>query len=197
MSTADRPAAMPTQTTTTLNHERGAALGAARGRSDDGAARARDQYLALAAAVPIHGDSLATELVRELVRSFHLDGGGVAAQVDGLADRGVNVALKGGLHADVGRDVDLVRGGEGALDVVGDVATAADTAVLDHRGEQRVGCEAALGGDPAKPRVDLGELGAVQHVAAVGERVERLDAARAAGDDADRPGRGDRGGRRV
>src|SRR5262249_58697882 len=51
--------------------------------------------------------------------------------------------------------------------------------------------------DGAEVRVELGELGAVEDVAAVGERVYRLDAAGAAGDDADRAGRRDGGGGRV
>src|ERR1043165_7076510 len=131
MSTADRPAAMAAQPTTTLDNERGAALGAARSCSGDRAARTGDQHLTLAAAVPIHGDPLATQLVRELIRGFHLERGGLAPQVDGLADGGVDVALKRGLHADVHRDVDLVCGGEPPLDVVGDVAAPA------HRSEER------------------------------------------------------------
>src|SRR5262245_65544645 len=103
MSTADRPTAMPAQPAMSLNDEHGAALGAAGSRLHDRRACTGDEHLALAAAVPVHGDSLATQLVRELVRSFHVERGRVVPQVDGLGDRGVNVTLKGGLHADVHR----------------------------------------------------------------------------------------------
>ena len=57
------------------------------------------------------------------------------------------MALEGGLHPDVRRDVDVVRGREPALDVGGDVAFAAHAAVLGDRGEQLGRREAALGGD--------------------------------------------------
>ena len=119
------------------------------------------------------------------------------AEVDRLADRGVDVPLKRGLHPDVRRDVDLVRGREPPLDVGGDVGVAAHAAVLGDRREQLGRREPALGGDPLERGIDLGELGAVEDVAAIRERVERLDAARAAGDDADRSGRRDRGRGRV
>src|SRR5690242_16359780 len=110
MSTADRPAAVPAQPTATLDHQDRSTLGAARRDSGRRAARPGDEHLALAAAVPVYRDSLATQLVRELVRSFDVDGGRIAPEVDRLADRGMDVALKRGLHAHVSRDVDLVGG---------------------------------------------------------------------------------------
>src|SRR5215510_3945773 len=67
MSTTNRPAAMATQPTTTLNNQYGAALGAARGGGDDRGPPAGDQDLAFAAAVPIDRDALAAELVGELI----------------------------------------------------------------------------------------------------------------------------------
>ena len=112
MSTTDRPAAVPAQSTTVLDHQRGAALGAARGGSSDGAARAGDEDLAVAAAVAIDRDAFATELVGELIGALDVVWCGVAPEVDGLADGGVDVALEGGLHPDVGGDVDFVGGGE-------------------------------------------------------------------------------------
>src|SRR5439155_25424247 len=84
-----------------------------------------------------------------------------------------------------------------AADVFGYLATVPHPAVLGDAREQLGAGEAALRGDPLERGIDLGELGAVEHVAAVRERVERLDAARAAGDDADRAGRRDGGGGRV
>src|ERR1043165_9309960 len=172
MSTTDRPAAVPGQPTTMLHHERGAALWTAGCSGDDSAACARDEDLAVAAAVAVDRDAFATELVGELIGALDVLWSGVAPEVDGLADGGVDVALEGGLHPDVGGDVDFVGGGEHALDVVGDVGAAANAAVLDERGEQRVAGEAALSGDAAKLWVDLRELGAVEDVAAIGERVE-------------------------
>src|SRR5262249_36585653 len=71
MSTTDRPAAMPAQPTPTLNHQPGAALGAARRCLEHRADGAGNEHLALAATIPIDGDPLATQLVRELVRGFH------------------------------------------------------------------------------------------------------------------------------
>ena len=118
---------MPAQPTTTLHDQEGAALGAARRSRDRRAARAGDQDLAGAAAVPIHGDPLATQLVRECVRSFDVGSRRVAAQVDGLADGGVDVALEGSLHLDVRGDVDLVSGWEDALDIFGDVSPVLQT----------------------------------------------------------------------
>ena len=59
---------MPAQTTPTLNHQPGAALGAARRCGEHVAGGAGNEHLALAATIPIDGDSLATQLVRELVR---------------------------------------------------------------------------------------------------------------------------------
>src|SRR5262245_31399347 len=53
MSTADRPTTVPAQPATTLDHQCRAALGAARRCSDDCAARASDEHLALAATVPV------------------------------------------------------------------------------------------------------------------------------------------------
>jgi len=69
-------------------------------------------------------------------------------QVDGLADRGVDVALKRGLHPDGVAMSNLVGGGEHALDVERDVGPAADPAVQGDGGEQvkRMG-EPALGGE--------------------------------------------------
>src|SRR5258708_38557206 len=77
MSTTNRPAAMPAQSTPTLDHQHGAALGAARRGSDDGAASAGDQDLPLSTTIPIHRDALAPQLVRELVRGFHVGRGRV------------------------------------------------------------------------------------------------------------------------
>src|ERR1051325_3943294 len=194
MSTTDRPAAVPAQPTTMWYHERGAAFWPAGCSGADSAACARDEDLAVAAAVAVDRDAFATELVGELIGALDVLWSGVAPEVDGLADGGVDVALEGGLHPDVGGDVDFVGGGEHALDVIGDVGAAADTAVLDDRGEQLVAGEALFGGDAVELRVDLGELGAVEDVAAIRERIEWLDAAGATGDDADRAGRRDRGG---
>src|SRR5262245_25214098 len=183
MSTTDRPAAVPAQSTTVLDHQRGAALGTAGGGGSDGAARAGYEDLAIATAVAVDRDAFATELVGELIGALDVLWRGVAPEVDGLADGGVDVALEGGLHPDVSCDRDFVGGGEHALDVVGDVGAAADAAVLDDGGEQCVAGEAALAGDTAKLWIDLGELGAVEDVAAIGECVEWFDAAGAAGDD--------------
>src|ERR1041384_391 len=144
MSTTDRPAAVPAQPTTMLHHERGAALWTAGCSGDDSAACARDEGLAFAAAVAVDGDAFATELVGELIGALDVLWSGVAPEVDGLADRGVDVALDGG--------------------------RAAAAAWLDEGGEQRVAGEAALGGDAAELGVDLGELGAVEDVAAIRER---------------------------
>ena len=64
---------MPAQATVGLNDERRAAL-RARGRSGVGdAAGTGDEHLSFAATVPVHGDSLATKLVRELIRSFDVE----------------------------------------------------------------------------------------------------------------------------
>src|SRR4051794_1098750 len=106
-SPANRPAAVPAQPARALHDEDVAALGAARGRLRPRAPCTRDEHLALAAAVPVDGDSLATKLVRELVRSFHVDRGGAAREVDRLTHGGVDVTLKRGLHPDVRRDVDI------------------------------------------------------------------------------------------
>src|SRR5947208_16955279 len=103
MSPADGPSAVPAQPAAHLNDEQRAALRAARAGLGLPDPRTGDEHLALAATVPVHGDSLATQLVRELVRSFHVGRGRVAAEVDGFADRGVDVTLKRGLHADVDR----------------------------------------------------------------------------------------------
>src|SRR6185295_391356 len=121
--------------TTTLDDQRGAALGAAWSARRERGAGAGDEDLAVAAAVAIDGDALAAELERELVGGLDVGRGRVAAQVDRLADRGVDVALKCCLHADVPLDADFVRGGEGVLDVVGDVGAAAHAAVEGDRGE--------------------------------------------------------------
>src|SRR2546423_13860966 len=121
MSPADGPTAVPAQPAANLNDEQRAALRAARARLGHAGPRAGDEHLALSAAVPVDGDSLATQLVRELVRSFHVGRARVASEVDGLADRGVDVALKRGLHADMRGDVDLVCRREPALDVGGGV----------------------------------------------------------------------------
>src|SRR3954470_22219056 len=114
-SSTHRPATVPAQPAATLHDEHGAALGAVQLRSRSRAPCTGDEHLALAAAVPVDGDSLATKLVRELVRSFHVERSGGAREVDRLADGGVNVPLKRGLHPHVSPDVDVVRGGEPPL----------------------------------------------------------------------------------
>src|SRR5262245_25095605 len=114
---ADRPTAVPAQAAVRLDDKHRATLRAARRGAHHRAACSRDQYLALAAAVPVDGDSLATELVSELVRSFDVSGARVSSEIDGLADRSVDVPLKRGLHADVGLNVDVVRGREATLHV--------------------------------------------------------------------------------
>ena len=53
----------------------------------------------------------------------------------------------------------------------------ANAAVLGDRSEQRGRSDPAVRGDLLEHRVDLGELGAVEHVAAIRERVEWLDPA--------------------
>src|SRR5688500_9699605 len=118
---ANRPAAVAAQTTTALDDERRAALGTTGDGRGSGGARAGNEDLSFATAVPVDGNSLAAELVRELVRSFHISRCGTAGEVDRFADRGVNVALKRGLHSHVRGDVDLVRRREAALDVDGDI----------------------------------------------------------------------------
>src|SRR5688572_14966790 len=99
-STAYRPPAVPAQPAGTLHDEHGGALGTGGCRVDGGMPGTGDQHLPLAACIPIDGDSLATKLVRELVRSFHIRRGRVLGQVDGLADRRMHAPLKHGLHAD-------------------------------------------------------------------------------------------------
>src|SRR5687768_7038481 len=188
-SPANRPAAMAAEPARALHDEDRSALGTRRRRSDDRAAGPGDQHLALATPVAIDGDPLAAKLVRELVRSFDIRRGGRLRQVDGLADRRVHATLKHGLHLDVRRDVDLVRRREPALDVGGHLAATAYPTVLGDCIEQRPRAEPALGGEVLERRVDLGELGAVEDVAAIRERVERLDPGRAPRDDADGPGR--------
>src|SRR4051812_5649490 len=92
MLPADGPTTVPAQPAAQLDDEHRAALGAARcGIGRDGA-RAGDEHLTFAATIPIDGNSLATQLVRELVRSFHISRAGVAPEVDRLADRRVDVA---------------------------------------------------------------------------------------------------------
>src|SRR5262249_33452275 len=152
---ANRPAAVAAQSTRALDDKHRAALRAARRGRDDRAARARDEDLPLATAVPIHGDSLATQLVRELVRSFHVGGGGAAPEVARLRGGGVHPALEDRLHADVRRDVDLVGRREAPLDVAGDGGMSADSAVLGDAVEQLAGGEAALGGETLERRVHL------------------------------------------
>src|SRR3569623_1965503 len=120
---ADGPTAVPAQPTVRLHDQHRATLRAARRGVHHRPARSGDQHLALAAAVPIHGDSLATQLVRELIRSFHVGSARVAPEVDRLADGGVHVPLKRGLHPDVPLDVDLVRGREDAADILRHLAT--------------------------------------------------------------------------
>src|SRR5690349_8708425 len=63
-SAADRPAAMSAETAMRLDHKHRSALRAARRGIHHRPACTRDEYLALAAAVPVDGDSLATKLVR-------------------------------------------------------------------------------------------------------------------------------------
>src|SRR5258705_9682300 len=87
---ADRPPAVPAQPAAALHDKHRAALGALRRSRQPRAAVTRDEDLAIAAAVPVHGDSLATQLVRELVRTFDVGRGGVSTEIDRLADRGVN-----------------------------------------------------------------------------------------------------------
>src|SRR5262245_34608535 len=99
MSPADGPPAMPTQPAASLDDERRPALGTGRSSFERRHASPRDEDLAVAATIPIDGDSLATKLVRELVRSFHLGRRGLAPEVDRLADGSVDIALEGGLHA--------------------------------------------------------------------------------------------------
>src|SRR5437868_13031321 len=118
-SSAERPTAVPAQPAAALHDEHGGALGTVQLRDRHRDPCTRDQYLALAAAVPVDGDSLATQLVRELVRSFHVERARAPREVDGLADGSVDVPLKRGLHADVRADIDLVRGREPALEVGG------------------------------------------------------------------------------
>src|SRR5688572_3630633 len=81
-SAADRPAAVATEPALRLDDKHRSTLRAARRGAHHRPAAPGDQHLALAAAVPVDGDSLATQLVRELVRSFHVGSAGVPAQVD-------------------------------------------------------------------------------------------------------------------
>src|SRR5687768_16016151 len=112
---ADRPTAVPAQPAAALHDELVPALGTSNARRDRGRPRAGDEHLSLAAPVAIDGDSLAAQLVRELVRSFHISRSRGASEVDRLADRGVDVPLKRGLHPDVSGNADLVRGGKPPL----------------------------------------------------------------------------------
>src|ERR1700733_7185697 len=135
---ADRPAALPAQSTTALHDERGAALGTAGSRRRSSAAHAGNEDLAVAAAVPVDGDSLATQLVRELVRGFDVDRRGPAMQVDRLADGSVRTTLPDRLHAHVRRHIDVVGRWEPALDLGGHSGEPACRAALADRGEQLV-----------------------------------------------------------
>src|SRR5262249_1544291 len=63
--------------------------------------------------------------------------------------------------------------------------------------EQRVAAEPALLRDPLERGIDLDELGTVEDVAPIRERIQRLDAARAPSDDADGPRGSDGGGGRI
>src|SRR5690606_6537096 len=144
-SAADRPAAVPAQSTVRLHDKHRATLRAARRGAHHRPACTRDQHLALAAAIPVDGDSLATKLVRELVRSFDVSRGRLAPQVDRLADRGVHVALEGRLHLDVPGDVDVVRGREATLHLGRDGGMTTYPAVLGD-GSEQLGRGEATGG---------------------------------------------------
>ena len=149
--------------------------------------------LHVAGAVAVDGDPLAVRFVGEPVDLFHVLVGGGVGEVDGLGDGVVGVALEGRLHPDVVLGGDVVGGDENLPDFFGDFGQVVHGAVLGDLLHQLIGVKALFLGDVLEHRVNFDQLVVVHHLADEGDRKERLDAGRSAGDDGNGAGRGDGG----
>ena len=166
-----------------------------RGRVLAGAER---QHLGIARAGAVHGDALESETPALEVRPRHRVGGRMLGQVDRLGHRVVDVALERVLDREVPVDVELGRRHEQPAHLVGKVRDGGEGAGGSDRSQKRRRVH-AVPHDPAlEDRIELEERRPAQRVrAAVGERIERLDARAGAGQDAERPRGRDRQQRGV
>ncbi len=151
------------------------------------------EHLIFAAAVAVDGQALAAGLVGQQKGVFHILGRGVMAEVDGLADRVVGVALEGGLDVDVVLRRNVVGGLEELAVFEGDLLDALQAAGMGDFFDQFHGIKAVFPGDLLEDRIDLEQLVVVHYPAHVGNGEQRFDAAGAAGQDGDGAGGGDGG----
>src|SRR5450759_229966 len=152
------------------------------------------EHLLLAAAVTVGGDALAAAAEGQQVDVLDVVGGGLVGEVDRLGDGVVGALLEGCLQLDVPLRGDVVGRGEDPLHVGGHPVEVPHGAHLGDLLHELVAVEAALPRDLLEVRVALDHAVVVEHVGAhVADREQGLDAARAAGDDADGARGRDRG----
>src|SRR5450759_3479702 len=152
------------------------------------------EHLLLAAAVAVDGDALAAAAEGQQVDVLDVVAGGLVGEVDRLGDGVVGALLEGRLQLDVPLRGDVVGGGEDLLHVRGHAVEVPHGAHLGDLLHELVAEEAALPRDLLEVGVTLDHAVVVEHVGAhVADREQGLDAARAAGDDADGARGRDRG----
>ena len=149
------------------------------------------EHLAVTRPIAVDGDTLALHLIRQLVDLAHVLAGRGVREVRRLGDGGVAVLLERRLHLDVPLRRDVVRRREDLLPLHRDLRVLHRTGLGDplHEG---VGVPPLARGDRDEILVHVGhhDAGLIAHE---GDREEGLQPRRAAGDDRDRPGRGDGG----
>src|SRR5215211_864242 len=157
---------------------------------------ARTENLGVARAVAVDRYPLAVQGVGLAVGVLDILGCRVVGQVDRLTDTHRSVLLESRLHPHMPLWTYVVRGDPHAAHVVRNLFDVAHGAMLRNLLHQLLRVEAALFGEFDELGVDVRHLhvGLTAHESH-GE--ERLDAARAAGDQGDRTGRGYRGDGRV
>ncbi len=111
--------------------------------------------LAGAATVAVDSDAFAVQLVGQVVNPLDVSNGGRAREIDGLADRGVAMLLKSGLHAHVPFRRNIVGAHKHPANVLGHLGDARERAFGRQAFQQFVGQEASLLSDPAEQPVDL------------------------------------------
>src|SRR5450759_3309419 len=152
------------------------------------------EHLLLAAAVAVDGDALAAAAEGQQVHVLDVVAGGLVGEVARLGDGVVGALLEGCLQLDVPLRGDVVGRGEDPLHVGGHPVEVPHGAHLGDLLHELVAVEAALPRDLLEVRVALDHAVVVEHVGAhVADREQGLDAARAAGDDADGARGRDRG----
>ena len=140
----------------------------------------------VAAAPAVDCNSFTAKAIGEFIGSVYGVYCGFLTQVDGLADRGVAVLLKSRLHSDMPLRRDVVGALEDFADRRREIDELLNAAGFGDLTLKLLAVKALLLCELLKNRIGLDHLRAGKNLARENQRINRFDAARTIGDNADR-----------